>query len=132
MKPAAKEMARPYVIRCRSSILSIMLLLVALVVVSADDYFTDFENQMLNEKSRQATTKLGNDFMTSVDSPKEIEILCPGSPIISIRDLVTDTATAFEGGECLVVKLKGDNFSFRLSLNCEETEKSEFNFDGDS
>ena len=115
-----------------ASLFPLFLLLAISITITADDYFTDFENQMLNEKSRQATVKLGNDFITTVDSPKEIEILCPGSPIVSIRDLVTDAANAFDGGECLVVKLKGDNFSFRLSLNCDETEKSEFNYDGDS
>ena len=70
--------------------------------------------------------------MSTVDSPKEIEILCSGNPLISIKDLVTDTANAFDGGECLVIKLKGDNFAFRLSMNCDETGKSEFNFDEDN
>ena len=106
-----------------------LLFLLIIPKVHSNDYFADFEHQMLGQQSIEATKKLGSDFMGHADSPKEIEITCSGSPLVSIRDLVTDTANAFDGGECLVVKLKGDNFAFRLSLNCDETEKSEFSFE---
>lgn len=107
------------------SLLSLMML----PAVHSQDYFADFEQQMLGQQSIEATKKLSSDFMGTTDSPKEIEILCAGNPLVTIKDLVTDTANAFDGGECLVIKLKGDNFAFRLSMNCDETEKSEFNFD---
>jgi hypothetical protein len=93
------------------------------------NYFQQFEEQILSEKSRQASLNLGDDFLAKgVDNPKEIDIFCPGNPIVSIKDLVTDAASAFEGGECMVINMKGENFSFRLSLNCEEAKRSEFNF----
>jgi hypothetical protein len=93
------------------------------------NYFQQFEEQILSEKSRQASQNLGADFLAKgVDNPKEIDIFCPGNPVVSIKDLVTDTASTFEGGECMVINMKGENFSFRLSLNCEEAKRSEFNF----
>jgi len=114
--------------------ISSLFLIIMLILFTASkcDYFEEFENQMLNEKSRQAVTQLNDNFLTSVDSPKEIEIICQGSPMVTIKDLITDHANAFEGGECMVLKLKGDNFSFRLSLNCEESQKSEFSFGEDN
>jgi hypothetical protein len=109
-----------------------LIIILSLFVACRCDYFKEFEDQMMNEKSRQAVTQLNDDFLTSVDSPKEIEIICQGSPMVTIKDLITDHANAFEGSECMVLKLKGDNFSFRLSLNCEESQKSEFSFGEDN
>lgn len=69
-----------------------------------------------------ATNKLNEDFLAGIDRPKEIEIICPGEePIVTIRDLVSDTANEYEG-ECVVVKMSGSNFNFRFSINCDEVD----------
>ena len=49
-----------------------------------------------------------------------------GEAVISIKDLVEDTAANYNG-ECAVIKMKGNNFDFQFSLNCNgEVEKDHF------
>ena len=69
---------------------------------------------MLNELSRQATSQIQDEFRVH-DTPKEIDIFCPGTPTVTIKDLMASAESAFiEGGECMVVNLRGENFSFKL------------------
>lgn len=86
---------------------------------SQGDYFTDFESELVRTKNSIS----GNDFAYGKDNRKEIEITCPGSesPILSVRDLISDGLEAVSGdeGECMVLKLSGANFSFKLSINCD-------------
>ena len=96
------------------------------------DYFQEYEKMMLSELSRQATSQLQDEFRVH-DTPKEIDIFCPGSPVVTIKDLMANAESAFiEGGECMVVNLRGENFSFKLSLNCEEAKRSSFFYDGET
>lgn len=107
-----------------------LLLLLLLLSVNSNDYFTEFERQMVSEKSRQATLNLGSDFTTSANSPKEIEILCQGSPIVTVKDIASFKGSGPDDEECLVIKVMGDNFSFQLSLTCDQASRSEIKFDG--
>ena len=78
------------------------------------DYFQEYEKMMLNELSRQATSQIQDEFRVH-DTPKEIDIFCPGTPTVTIKDLMASAESAFiEGGECMVVNLRGENFSFKL------------------
>ena len=81
---------------------------------------------MMSARAKQAVMELSDILTEKVeDRPKEIEITCPGnvSPSVIIRDLVPETASGglgFDGGECMVLKMKGHNFDFALSINCDE------------
>jgi hypothetical protein len=112
----------------------LVLLLTLASAVSSVDVFQVFEQEMLSARSKQAVLELSDVLLEKVeDKPKEIEIVCPGevSPIVSIRDLVKDSANAFEGGECMRLKMKGHNFNFQLSVNCEEKERVDMMFNND-
>ena len=109
-----------------------ILLLLSLPAITYADLFSDYEQQMLREDSRRASKKLNHDFlMKGKDSPKEVIITCEGSPQITINDLISDATSGFVGGECMVIKLRGGNFNFRLSLNCNDVENSDFEYDSD-
>ena len=109
---------------------SLLLLLLLLLPVTSNDYFAEFEKQMVTEKSRQATLNLGSDFTTSANNPKEIEILCQGSPTVTVKDIVSFAGSGSDDQECLVIKVMGDNFSFQLSLTCDQADRSQIKFDG--
>ncbi len=107
-------------------------------IITADtpkDIFDLFEQEMLNARSQQAVLGLSEVFLERIeDHPKEIEITCPGniSPQVSIRDLVSSasssSASAYDGGECMVLKLTGANFNFRLAVNCDEINRTDMRF----
>ena len=46
-------------------------------VLCFGDYFKEYEEQMLAENGRRATSVLQEDLAGSEDFPKEIEIVCP-------------------------------------------------------
>ena len=89
------------------------------------DYFGELEKALSGARTTLIANKLHEDFVGGADNPKEIEIHCPGEPIVSIRDLVADTAAGYEG-DCVVVKMHGINFSFKMVINCEKENKFEF------
>jgi len=91
--------------------------------------FKQLEHDLLNHRFQQARQGLTEAFLDRVeDKPKEIEIFCPGEPIVTIKDLVNDAANAFDGQECMVLKLTGHNFNFRLALNCDEVDSANMKF----
>ena len=100
--------------------------------VSNKDLFELFQNEMLNAKAEQAVMELSDILLEQVeDRPKEIEITCPGniSPHVAIRELQkSSSSSAFDGSECMVLKMTGANFNFRLALNCEEIERTDIKF----
>ena len=103
--------------------------------VSNKDLFELFQNEMLNARAEQAVLELSDIILEQVeDRPKEIEITCPGnvSPHVAIRELQksasSSSSSAFDGSECMVLKLTGANFNFRLALNCEEIERADMKF----
>ena len=89
------------------------------------NYFKEYENQMMNEKSRQATDVVLDDLVNAEDLPKEIEIICqevtntnrssyhviltfiklPNSyqdPIINIKDIEKDSnVNSDDSGTCM-------------------------------
>jgi hypothetical protein len=84
----------------------------------SQNYFAEFEEALSTQQRNIAANKLNNDFFASIDTPKEIEIFCPGAnPIVSIKDLVTESFSGREG-ECIVIKISGENFSFNFTMNC--------------
>ena len=94
------------------------------VHVVRGDYFQEYEKMMLSELSRQATSQLQDEFRVH-DTPKEIDIFCPGSPTVTIKDLMANAESAFiEGGECMVVNLRGREFFVQVvaELRGGETE----------
>ncbi len=114
--------------------LSMRLAFTALVLLAVEvrgSIFEQFEKEMMEADAQQAVLGLSEALLEKVeDRPKEIEIVCPGDvpPKVSIRDLVSETASSFDGGECMVLKLSGKNFNFRLSLNCEEMSRADMRF----
>ena len=104
----------------------IFLLCVVLIKFGHADIFQVLEDEMMSARAKQAVMELSDILTEKVeDRPKEIEITCPGnvSPSVIIRDLVPETASGglgFDGGECMVLKMKGHNFDFALSINCDE------------
>jgi len=103
--------------------------------INNKDLFDIFETEMLNARAEQAVLELSDILLEQVeDRPKEIEITCPGnvSPHVAIRELVksasSTSSSAFDGGECMVLKLTGANFHFRLALNCEEIQRADMKY----
>jgi hypothetical protein len=111
------------------------------------DYFTYFEEAMAVARTNAGVrgmmdAKIASDLLgrTSEDTQsssatppgfggKEIEIVCPGVPTVNIRDIYRefdaselDSETATYKGDCVVVKMKGVNFAFEMSMNCEDGE----------
>ena len=90
--------------------------------------FSDYDSilQQQTNKIELQHKNSNTDFIAALDKPKEIEIICKGEAVISIKDLVADTAANYDG-ECAVIKMKGNNFDFQFSLNCNgEFEKDNF------
>jgi hypothetical protein len=107
------------------------LTLVLLTACVRGSIFEQFEKEMMEADAQQAVLGLSEALLEKVeDRPKEIEIVCPGDvpPKVTIRDLISEAASSFDGGECMVLKLTGMNFNFRLSLNCEEMSRAEMRF----
>ena len=85
----------------------ISIFFLPLTYTNALDIFTELEEEMLSAKGKQAVLELSEILTKNIeDRPKEIEITCPGniSPTVTIRDLVTESASAFDGGKCMVLK----------------------------
>ena len=81
------------------------------------------------EQGRYSLNKLQEDFLAGSDTPKEIEITCPGEdPVVTIKDLISESGENFDG-ECVVIKMSGKKFTFRMTLNCGENTR--YNFDGE-
>ena len=84
--------------------------------------FTEHETAMqLNIKHiENEQKKRNNDFLNALDKPKQIDITCQGEAQISIKDLIINEAeSSGYNGECAVINMKGNNFDFHFSLNCD-------------
>jgi hypothetical protein len=85
------------------------------------------EDLLGGEKSGESESRIGG---------KEIEISCPGIPTVSIKDIVDNNnphefmESRESKGDCVVVKMKGVNFAFEMSMNCGDDDKLEFNHQG--
>ena len=96
------------------------------------DVLKQLESQMADAKEAQALAGFSDSMLQRVeDKPKEIHISCPGdvSPVVSIKDLIQDNTSAFDESECMVLKLTGKNFNFRLSVNCQDADSMDMTFD---
>lgn len=104
----------------------IVITLNIISVLSID--FSDYDSILQHQTNKiELQQKQSNkDFIAALDKPKEIEIVCKGEAEISIKDLVSDTASSYDG-ECAVIKMKGNNFDFQFSLNCNgEVNRDQF------
>lgn len=111
-------------------IMSLLLIFLIDIFVIKANTFAEFEQLMLSSKGDIAAQRLKEDFKE--DKLKEIEIICPGdvSPIVKIRDLVNSFGEGLDGKEeCMVIKMTGSNFNFKLTLNCDEASKADFDMD---
>ena len=73
---------------------AVVAVLLLLCLVSANDYFDQLEQLMKTEKARQASGELHSQFAS--DQAKEIEIICPGTPTVLIRDLIDNADSSDE------------------------------------
>jgi hypothetical protein len=110
-------------------VLLLFIFLINTCIIKADT-FAEFEQLMLSSKGDYAGERLKEDFKE--DKLKEIEIICPGdvSPIVKIRDLVDSFDNGLDSKEeCMVIKMTGSNFNFKLTLNCNEAASAEFDLE---
>lgn len=82
------------------------------------NYFAEFEEAMNQGVGFLKTAQMNDEVFAALDKPKEIEIICPGDPVVTIKDLVSESKDY--DGECIVVRMTGPNFNFRFSLNCND------------
>lgn len=83
------------------------------------NYLDDMEKAF--QQQNGDAINLNDEFLSGLDSPKEIEIYCPGDdPTVSIRELTASESNenAYGGNDCLHVKISGTKFSFAFSLKC--------------
>jgi hypothetical protein len=96
--------------------------------LNSKNIFKDLEQLLLQYQMTAegfvAEEHMNNAAFVSEDSPKEIEIFCPGPdpPIVSVRELPGSEYFSEDGSmptTCLSLKLTGVNFNAQLSINCD-------------
>jgi hypothetical protein len=88
------------------------------------DYFKQFEDSFAAEETRRNAGKvLEKDLLGGFDTPKEIEIVCQGTPTVSVKDMIAEAASVHGDKECTTLRVKGESFHFELSLNCGNDEE---------
>ena len=97
-----------------------LLLFLELVSYSTSS-FVEFDQKLNEIASTFALNSNNQDFLKGLDSPKEIEIVCLGESKVNIRDIISDAANGYQG-DCTIIKMKGENFNFEFTLNCNEDE----------
>ena len=95
--------------------------IVSLITLSlcGSSSFVEFEQKLNEIASTFALNANNQDFLAGIDSPKEVEIVCLGESKVTIRDIVVDAANSYQD-DCTVIKMKGNNFNFEFTLNCNE------------
>lgn len=88
--------------------------------ITSSEYFNEIESMYMKHQQSQVNNVLKEDLANGFDSPKEIEILCPDSPVVSIRDI--DYSANEENSICLTLKVTGPSFSFVLNMKCDDEE----------
>ena len=119
---------------------SIMLQMQTLSRAANTQIFKDLEQLLLKYQvsdtgeSFMAEEHMEDAAFVSEDSPKEIEIFCPGPdpPTVTVRELALgggNGAVEDEGSllsaTCMTLKLTGANFRLDLSINCDVGEGGE-------
>jgi hypothetical protein len=95
------------------------------VLSHKNDLFNEFEKLILSNQGEFAEDKLRNSLLYGDDTPKEIEIFCPGpqSPVVTIRDIIRDFEENQDDNldkkKCMTLKLTGSNFNFKLEVDCD-------------